>query len=477
VKPVEVFDRQREWDALEGFCAVDRPPWLGIVSGRRRQGTTLLVEAATRARGGLYFCAADQAPQQNLADLAAACRAWSGGELPVAFASWDEGLGAVLDLASRRKVPVAFDEVGYLIHRFAAFPSLLQRQLDARRAGGCPVLLCGSATSVLANLTGANQPLRGRARLELVVHPFDARTARQFWQADDAEMAVALWALLGGTPAYRQWCPAGPPRRRRDLPTWVADHLLDVTSPLHREGRTVQLEADELTDRTAHLPVLAAIARGASTRTSIAAATGRGVGSLAPSLDTLRATGLVAAASDPLHDRRVRYDVADPIVRTWHEVIEPVERRLVHGEGRRIVEDLVPRLQRVVAVAWEQLVRDWVDRWAPAELLGGPATAVGPSAADSRQAMDSPGNQIDVVAVDRQASGRRLVRLLGEAKHRTRPAGASEIERLEALRERLGDADTRLLLASTAGFNAELERVARRRGDLVLVDPARLYER
>lgn len=101
-----------------------------------------------------------------------------------------------------------------------------------------------------------------------------------------------------------------------------------------------------MTDRSAHLPVLSAIARGASTRTSIAAATGRSVSSLASALDTLRATGLVGTTFDPLHDRRVRYDVTDPILRSWHELIERVERRLVHGDPLRIVEDLLPRVNR-----------------------------------------------------------------------------------------------------------------------------------
>ena len=103
-----------------------------------------------------------------------------------------------------------------------------------------------------------------------------------------------------------------------------------------------------------------------------------------------------------------------------------------------MVEDLLPRVNRQIATAWEQLVREWVDRTAPAAVTGGAVTAVGASAADSRQAMDSAGNQIDVVAVDRQPSGRRIVRLLGEAKHRTRPTGLSELQRLELLRERLG---------------------------------------
>lgn len=474
-KPAVVFDREREWAALDRHCSTTHSPWLGIVSGRRRQGKTLLVEAVTRAKGGLYFCAADQAPLQNLADLGAAVTEWVGDGLPVTFSSWDHALAVVLEQAARRHAPVAFDEVGYVIHRFRAFPSLLQRHLDSRPANGAPVLLCGSAVSVLANLSGAGQPLRGRAALELVIHPFDAATTAAFWGITDPPVALALWALLGGTPAYRRWCPAGPPRRSRELPAWIADHLLDVTSPLHREGRTVELEADDLTDRSAHLPVLSAIARGASTRTSIAAATGRSVSSLAPALDTLRATGLIGATFDPLHDRRVRYDVTDPILRSWHELIEPVERRLVHGDPLRIVEDLLPRVNRQIATAWEQLVREWVDRTAPAAVTGGAVTAVGASAADSRQAMDSAGNQIDVVAVDRQPSGRRIVRLLGEAKHRTRPTGLSELQRLELLRERLGTPQTRLLLASTGGFNADLERVARQRGDIELLDPTRLY--
>ena len=171
----------------------------------------------------------------------------------------------------------------------------------------------------------------------------------------------------------------------------------------------------------------------------------------------------------------MRYDVTDPILRSWHELIEPVERRVVHGDPLRIVEDLLPRVNRQIATAWEQLVREWVDRTAPAAVTGGAVTAVGASAADSRQAMDSAGNQIDVVAVDRQPSGRRIVRLLGEAKHRTRPTGLSELQRLELLRERLGTPQTRLLLASTGGFNADLERVARQRGDIELLDPTRLY--
>ena len=475
MKPDRVFAREREWAALETFAVRREGPWLGVVTGRRRQGKTMLVDALTEATGGLYFCAAEQSSQQNLEDFGEAFARWLGGGLPVSFTSWDQALQIALAKAAERGAVVALDEIGYLISRFDAFPSLLQRQLDRRDVPGAPVLLCGSSVSVLSGLTGANQPLRGRAALELVVHPFDDRTAKAFWGIADPAVAVVLWALLGGTPAYRRWVSGGVPRRERDLPAWIAEHLLDTASPLHREGRTVELELDGTTGAHSSFPVLAAIARGASTRDSIAAASGRDRSALAVPLDNLLATGLVAGIGDPLHDRRTKYQVVEPIVRVWHQLIEPVERRLLHVDPDDVMDGLLEPLQRLVAVSFEQQVRDWVERHASEDVLGGPVTAVGPSAVSHRRTSDTPGNQIDVVAVDKSPAGHRTVRLLGEVKAHSRPVGEAELRRLETLRDRLGSPETRLLLASTHGFTASVVREARRRPDVTLLEPGDLY--
>jgi len=45
-KPADMFDRDEEWAALCRFAADDRPgATLGVVSGRRRQGKTFLLDA------------------------------------------------------------------------------------------------------------------------------------------------------------------------------------------------------------------------------------------------------------------------------------------------------------------------------------------------------------------------------------------------------------------------------------------------
>jgi hypothetical protein len=56
IKPAEVFDRDYEWAALERFISDQQPgATLGVVSGRRRQGKTYLLEAACQTAGGFYL--------------------------------------------------------------------------------------------------------------------------------------------------------------------------------------------------------------------------------------------------------------------------------------------------------------------------------------------------------------------------------------------------------------------------------------
>ena len=51
VKPADIFDRDGEWAALSRFVADDRAgATLGVISGRRRQEKTFLLDALTATR-------------------------------------------------------------------------------------------------------------------------------------------------------------------------------------------------------------------------------------------------------------------------------------------------------------------------------------------------------------------------------------------------------------------------------------------
>src|ERR1035437_11133889 len=54
--PAHLFARDSEWKGLVFFAADARPgATLGVVSGRRRQGKSFLLQALAAARGGIYF--------------------------------------------------------------------------------------------------------------------------------------------------------------------------------------------------------------------------------------------------------------------------------------------------------------------------------------------------------------------------------------------------------------------------------------
>ena len=67
LKPADMFDRDREWSQLTGFIEDDRPgATLGVVSGRRRQGKSFLLEAACQEADGFYFSAQEATEAESL---------------------------------------------------------------------------------------------------------------------------------------------------------------------------------------------------------------------------------------------------------------------------------------------------------------------------------------------------------------------------------------------------------------------------
>ncbi len=295
-----------------------------------------------------------------------------------------------------------------------------------------------------------------------------------FWQLSTSRLAVMLWAVLGGTPGYRELCDNEAPTSERTFPTWLARHVLSPSSALHREGRVVVLEESSLADPASHWATLSAISAGATTRSAIAAATGRPSTALSNTLTVLAQSGLIARDEDPLHGRKSSYRIDEPIVTTWKELVEPIERRVLHGDPQRLFDDIeAPLHARVIGPAFEQMTRDWTLHYASEATLGGRAMLVGSSALG--RSLDGPNAaQIDVVAVDRNAAGHTTVLAIGETKHRNRPMGTQELRRLEGIRERLANPEIKLLLACDAGFDRELERIGRSRSDVELIDADRL---
>lgn len=482
-KPPEVFDRRHEWQALNDFVTSARPgATLGLVYGRRRQGKTFLLETLAAAAGGFYFSALQQSSAQNLERLADQYQSFTGSRARARFDSWEQGLLALLALGEGRDgpVPVILDEFPYLLDGAPELPSLLQAILsprgDAVSHWRTRLILCGSALSTMRNLLTGTAPLRGRASLELVLHPFEYRDAAGFWQATgDLQLATQLHALVGGTPAYLDMSSGAGPESAADLPAWVARALLNPASAMFREGNVLLASEPGVAGTAGYLAVLAAISQGRTRRGEIANALGRPEGAIAHPLTVLTHAGLISPLRDAVRQRRTTFHIAEPMLRLHTLVIAPHESRLVRHQGAAVWSELADTVSsKIYGPHFEQLSREWCTLHASKATLGDVASRVEPTQVACREHRSS--HEVDIVVQNVTANRTDRVVAIGEAKWQTRPCGHDQLARLDHLRElMLLGPETRLLLFSRSGFSDALTTAAGLRLDVELVDLNRLY--
>src|SRR6201987_3701013 len=105
-KPGHLFDREAEWQGLVSFAADARQgATLGVVSGRRRQGKSYLLQALAAALGGIYFPALELTEAVSLRLFADELIRFSGSPVPP-FRDWLDAIPYLFRLAGDRVVPV-----------------------------------------------------------------------------------------------------------------------------------------------------------------------------------------------------------------------------------------------------------------------------------------------------------------------------------------------------------------------------------
>ena len=402
---------------------------------------------------------------------------------PLNLSSWEQAVGSLLALDRL----VVLDEFPYFSSSSPELPSVIQAMLDERRMGRAEatgrLILCGSSLSVMSGVLGGHAPLRGRATLDLVVRPFDFRTAAAFWGlASQPEIAFAVDAVLGGGPGYRDLMGGRVPTALDELGDWLALGPLNPAHALFTEDDYLLREEATITDKSHYLSVLSAIAAGHTTSGGIANHVGRDSRSLHHTLGSLDRGGLIDKTDDALRDNRPTYRLADPIVRFCRLITQQEIARFELGRWR---EALLSRSDSMAAGIFgphfEHLARVFVQQFADETTTGGPVSKVGPAV------VADPGKrtsiELDVVALSRQPSDRLRVVALGEAKSGRHPRGVTDLQRLERSRDvvaatrgdRFSVDAPKLLLFSRSGFDRELRDAASHRADVELIDLDRIY--
>jgi len=460
-KPARIFARDQEWGHLARFAAASTDsPQLGVVSGRRRQGKTYLVEALAKQTGGLYFGATQATETESLTLFATAIGDHLQIPSPPRFDSWDDAVRFLFSIDSSPG-PFVIDEFPYLSAVSPALPSILQREIDRAAFAGrqTKVLLCGSAMSVMGRLLSGTAPLRGRATLELVVRSFDYLLAAEFWGVGDPRLAVLVHSVVGGTPAYRKFVKDDGPESQDDFDDWLLRTVLSPATPLFREARYLLQEEMEVRDSALYHSVLAAVASGNGTRGGIANYVGRKATDIGHHLLVLEDSGLLRRQQDVFRPGRSTYQVAEPLVVFYQVVMRPQWGLLESGRSATVWAAARARFSaQVLGPHFEQICREYALA-APAELFGDLPGEIGAGVVadhyNKRQI------EIDVVVLAPAVPGsRRKILSLGEVKW-GEVMGRRHIDRLDRARQLLSKdydtTDTILACYSGAGFEPDLD--------------------
>ncbi len=500
-KPSSLYDRDIEWADLVGFVTAPGPRLrLGIMYGRRRFGKSHLLRRLVESAGGVYHLALQEDRRSALDRFAAVLSRHQEGSPPLRFDDWSAALGyAAAMLGSRRGGPqvLVLDEYPYLHRAGAELDSAVQALMDEASIGDLSsgwhstvsVIVCGSAMSVMTGLLSGASPMRGRAALDMPLASFDYRQARRFWGIEDPAAAFAVDSIVGGAAGYKDLtAAAGVPSRPDDLAGWLAATVLNPSHALFREDEYLLREDPRITVEARYYSLLQAIAEGNTSQGRIAAAVGRASGDIAHHLRVMTEAGFVVREDDLLTARRPAYRIADPIVRFQHLITRRHKALLEERRAREVWSRSVDTYRSgVVGPHFESVCRRWVNRCASPETLGGPIGPAGRLQINDRDRRRS--FELDVAAPTPETAGARIgggrrravIQAVGEAK--AGRLNASDLARLDRIAELLDGRKglspapgIKRLLFSLEGFTSELSGAARRRSDVELIDPVRLYE-
>ena len=241
---MDFINREKEFAELNHMAAQPGAQFV-MVYGRRRVGkTTLLTTWA--ARSGLptfYWVAKRETRPTLMANLAQQIWAWEHNldraNVDIRPTDWDAPLKLLAQAHAQQKRIIILDELPYLMESDPAFASYLQAAWD-HQFKQMPVclLVSGSHMGMMTRLVEYQAPLYGRFTVQLPLGPLAFPDIAAFLPSYDVHKRLAVYAILGGIPAYLEHLRSSEPlaanleRLFLDRSAWLRNEPIVLISDL-----------------------------------------------------------------------------------------------------------------------------------------------------------------------------------------------------------------------------------------------------
>ena len=189
------------------------PGQMVLLYGRRRVGKTqLLKEWAEQSGLPFTYWSADKEPPALQRRSFMAAMLGMPEEQATPFDSWPalwRWLAPRLAEKKNKEILI-LDELSYAANADPALLSALQHAWDHHlQESNLILVLCGSQVTTMEAIMQHQSPLFGRFTGQWHLQPLPFSGLRDFFPTRSAEERVALYAMMGGVPAYLRWLDGG----------------------------------------------------------------------------------------------------------------------------------------------------------------------------------------------------------------------------------------------------------------------------
>ncbi|MBE0411404.1 MAG: ATP-binding protein [Anaerolineales bacterium] len=393
-----------------------------ILYGRRRVGKTRLIThwIEINMPRALYWVAEPTSSLDQLRSFSQTIYNFENpGGAPDSFtyANWTQALEQIARLAREERLCLVLDEFTYLLAVEPGIAGTFQNAWDHQLSqSNLFLILSGSHIGMMQReLLSYQAPLYGRTTSRVLLPPLPFKATREFFPRYRPDERVAVYAMLGGVPAYWELFEPGVGLDRN-----IRSQFLSGINLFHDEPRL--LLQDFVSEIHNYVAILRALAYGYRTPKEIAGFTGLNDRHLSMYLTNLVATGFVerrVPVTQGQSSRLGRHFIVDPFMRFYFRFLSQRQVQLALGVHEQALAEIKKHLIDFIgANTWEELCREWLLRAGASGRLPFMPDQVG--SAWTRKA------QIDVVGINRMEK----TLILGECKWDRHPIGVDVLKGL-----------------------------------------------
>ncbi len=352
------YDRQNELRTLERMYRLsENAKHMLVVLGRRRIGKTRLIKEFIRGKKSFYFFVERSSSAMLLQRISEELARMIPKKV-VGTLDWESAFKILLEDFD----VVVLDEFQNILSVDESALSTLQRVWDEFN-GNTLLILVGSYQTMMKKIfEDYRTPLYGRSSGRLRVEPLSYRYVRRIlldMKFRGEENMMNIYSILGGVPLYYEFIARfGISGTWKDI---VKAMFIEEPKPLIDEPHVI-LVGEFGRQQSTYMGILEAIAKGKSTMTEIANATGIPEKSLGKYLKELSQDYEIIERKVPMfsppNSKRGRYFLRDPFLTFWFRFIYPNMSMIELGQGDELIRSIENNINAHTGRIFEKIVAE-----------------------------------------------------------------------------------------------------------------------